>query len=243
MSRALDLADWVLRRRLALGRQLPCFSASIMTLVDPSSTFGGYNHLSPGTLIFGAQVGRGSYVGGARLQNCTVGAFCSIGTRTRIGGLGRHPTRWLSTHPAFFSPLRQAGFTFVDRSHFEELAHVTVGNDVWIGAGAMVLDGVKIGDGAIVAAGAVVTTDVAPYAVVGGVPARFIRSRFDEPSIRMLLDVRWWDWSMDKIRAAADLFRQSSDNAVRDLLAFDRTYMAGPDSDEHEAGFIWHREP
>lgn len=242
MNRTLDLADWVLRRRLALARQLPCFSASMMTLVDRSTTFGGYNRLSPGTLVFGAQIGRGTYVGGARLQNCTVGAFCSIGTRTRIGALGRHPTRWLSTHPAFFSPLGQAGFTFVDRSHFEELAHVTVGNDVWIGAGAMILDGVRIGDGAIVAAGAVVTTDVAPYAVVGGVPARFIRSRFDEPSIRVLLDMRWWDWSMDKISAAADLFRQPGDSAVRDLLAFDRRYGAGPESVQHEAGFIRHQE-
>lgn len=120
---------------------------------------------------------------------------------------------------------------------------MTVGNDVWIGAGAMVLDGVKIGDGAIVAAGAVVTTDVAPYAVVGGVPARFIRSRFDEPSIRVLLDVRWWDWSMNKIRAAADLFRLSGDSAVRDLLAFDRTYVAGPEGVEREAGIVRHREP
>ncbi|MDY0057233.1 MAG: CatB-related O-acetyltransferase [Methyloversatilis sp.] len=243
MKRALDLTDWVLRRRLVLARRLPCFSASMMTLVDRSTSFGGYNRLTPGTMIFGARVGRGTYVGGARLQNCTVGAFCSVGARTRIGALGRHPTRWLSTHPAFFSPLGQAGFTFVDRPHFDELAPVKVGNDVWIGAGAMILDGVTVGDGAIVAAGAVVTTDVPPYAVVGGVPARFIRSRFDEPSIRVLLDMRWWDWSIDKIRAAADLFRQSGDSAVRDLLAFDRTYAAGPESGHPDAGHILHREP
>lgn len=226
MSHMLDLLRWVLVRRRALARRLPGFDASALSYADGRCVFEGYNQLTPGTLAFGAKVGRASYIGGARIQNCRIGAFCSIGARTRIGGLSRHPTHWLSTHPAFFSPRAQAGFTFVDTLHFDEIADVTIGNDVWIGAGALVLDGVTIGDGAIIAAGAVVTRDVAPYAVVGGVPARLIRFRYEDASIRALLELAWWSWPMEKIRAAAPLFRQSGDQAVQQLVEFDRHYSS-----------------
>jgi acetyltransferase-like isoleucine patch superfamily enzyme len=221
---AFDLANWVCVRRSRLARSLQGFHASLLSYADRGSTFEGFNRLTPGALVLGSHIGRASYIGGARVQNCRMGAFCSIGARTRIGGLSSHPTRWLSTHPAFFSPRAQAGFTFVDRLHFDEISDVTIGNDVWIGAGALVFDGVTIGDGAIIAAGAVVTRDVVPYAVVGGVPARNIRLRYDEHSVRALLDLRWWSWPMDKIRAAAPLFRQSGEQAVKQLCEFDSTY-------------------
>ena len=74
-----------------------------------------------------------------------------------------------------------------------------IGNDVWIGLGAMFMPGVQVGDGAIIAAGALVTRDVAPYAVVGGNPAKLLRSRFDEATIRELLRLRWWDWPIERI--------------------------------------------
>lgn len=224
MSPMLDLMRWVLMRRRKLGRSLPGFHASALSYADDRSAFEGYNQLTPGTLVFGARIGRASYVGGARVQNCRIGAFCSIGARTRIGGLSRHPTHWLSTHPAFFSPRAQAGFTFSDRLHFDEIAQITVGSDVWIGASVMVLDGVNIGDGAIVAAGSVVTRDVPPYAVVGGVPARVIRYRYDPASIDLLLGMRWWDWPMEKIRAAAPLFRSEGADAVLKLVDFHRAH-------------------
>ena len=75
-----------------------------------------------------------------------------------------------------------------------------VGNDVWIGYQAVVLSGVKIGDGAIIGARAVVTKDVPPYTIVGGVPAGPIRKRFDDDTIRRLQAVRWWDWEPERIR-------------------------------------------
>lgn len=71
---------------------------------------------------------------------------------------------------------------------------VIIGNDVWIGANAVILPGVTIGDGAVVAAGAVVAKDVAPYEIVGGVPAKRIRYRFDEDTIEKLLEIKWWEW-------------------------------------------------
>ena len=76
---------------------------------------------------------------------------------------------------------------------------IIIGNDVWIGFEAVILAGVTIGDGAIVGARAVVTKDVAPYTIVGGVPAKPIRKRFDAQTIKALLEIRWWDWDEDKI--------------------------------------------
>ena len=84
----------------------------------------------------------------------------------------------------------------------EELPYkgdTVVGNDVWIGYRALILPGVRIGDGAIIAAGSVVTRDVPPYTVVGGNPARPIRARFPEDTVRALLDIAWWNWDADKI--------------------------------------------
>jgi acetyltransferase-like isoleucine patch superfamily enzyme len=88
----------------------------------------------------------------------------------------------------------------------KEKSSIIVGNDVWIGARAIILSGVKIGDGAIVGAGAVVTHDVPPYAVVAGVPANIIRFRYPEEQIKQLLEIAWWNWSFDKVSSNMDLF-------------------------------------
>jgi virginiamycin A acetyltransferase len=74
-----------------------------------------------------------------------------------------------------------------------------IGNDVWIGYDATIMPGVNIGDGAIIATKAVVTKDVAPYSIVGGNPAKEIKKRFSQEEIDFLLDIQWWDWSMEKI--------------------------------------------
>jgi acetyltransferase-like isoleucine patch superfamily enzyme len=102
----------------------------------------------------------------------------------------------VSTHPAFFSRHhKSSSLSFAVDKSFEEKLNTTIGNDVWIGANAVVVDGVTIGDGAIIAAGAVVTKDVPPYTIVGGVPAKIIRKRFSEAEINFLLDLRWWEKS------------------------------------------------
>ena len=87
---------------------------------------------------------------------------------------------------------------------------ITIGSDVWICTRAMILQGVTIGHGAIVAAGAVVTKDIAPYAVAGGVPAQVIRSRFDEKTIAALLRIKWWEWPDEKIRASLGLMTDAA---------------------------------
>lgn len=138
--------------------------------------------------------GRSYIAPGTRMQNCTIGRFCSIGPEV-MAGMGFHPSRgFVSTYPAFFRK-HNYGCTksFVNEDLCEEVADIKIGNDVWIGARAVILDGVTIGNGAIVGAGAVVTKDVPDYAVVGGVPARLIRYRYEPAEIEFLLKLAWWD--------------------------------------------------
>lgn len=85
---------------------------------------------------------------------------------------------------------------------------VVIGNDVWIGIRCIIMDGVSIGDGAVVAAGSVVTKDVAPYAIVGGVPAKVIRFRFNDSVIEKLLQLKWWDYTDDQITDFITAFRE-----------------------------------
>ena len=143
---------------------------------------------------------------GCHINYTKIGKFCSIGENV-LCGLGRHPSdTFVSTHPAFYSTFKQCGVSFVQESKFDEYAPVTIGHDVWVGASALILDGVTIGDGAIIAAGAVVTGDVAAYAIVGGVPARLIRRRFNDDVIEKIRALKWWDKDIEWIRKNADLF-------------------------------------
>ena len=93
---------------------------------------------------------------------------------------------------------------------------VIIGNDVWIGSHALILGGVKIGDGAVIGAGAVVTKDVPPYAVVGGVPARIIKYRFSQEIIDKLLEIKWWNLPENILKENIKLFQ--TDNITFDLL-------------------------
>ncbi len=95
-----------------------------------------------------------------------------------------------------------------ENSALRDNAPIWIGNDVWIGANVIILPGVTIGDGAILAAGAVVTKNVEPYAVVGGVPARIIKKRFDAETIECFLRIKWWEWPVDKIEENIELFYQ-----------------------------------
>ncbi|MBR6646045.1 MAG: CatB-related O-acetyltransferase, partial [Clostridia bacterium] len=102
---------------------------------------------------------------------------------------------------------KQCGMTYVKENRFNEFTETTIiGNDVWIGHSALILEGVKIGDGAIVGAGAVVTKDVPPYSIVVGVPAKVIKYRFSENEIAKLSELKWWDQSVEWIKENVDKF-------------------------------------
>ncbi|HEY5236653.1 MAG TPA: CatB-related O-acetyltransferase [Rhabdochlamydiaceae bacterium] len=130
-----------------------------------------------------------------------IGNFCSIAAEVNILLGGEHRTDWVTTYP-FSALLPEAGHI---KGHPRTKGDVIIGNDVWIGKGAYILSGVNIGDGAVIGASAVVTKDVPPYAIVGGNPARIIRYRFDEETIKKLLEIAWWNWSDEKISSAIEL--------------------------------------
>lgn len=148
-----------------------------------------------------ARVGSYTYLGPrCVVVNAEIGRFCSIASEVYVG-LGTHPLDpFVSTHPAFYLSRPSFGWDFADRDYHDEFGRTRVGNDVWLGLRAAIKDGVTVHDGAVVAAGAVVVDDVAPYAIVGGVPARVIRYRFSQEVIDFLLSLKWWDESEDWLR-------------------------------------------
>lgn len=132
-----------------------------------------------------------------------IGKFCSIAANVRINAL-EHPMERVTTHKITYRPNEYFKFLGVDQDFRERrrAKPVTVGNDVWIGHGAVVMPGVAIGDGAVVGANAVVTHDVAPYEVVAGVPARPLRMRFAPEIAARLVALAWWDWPVEKLADA-----------------------------------------
>lgn len=130
-----------------------------------------------------------------------IGKFCSIACgATFLFTSANHTLRSLSTYPfpIFFE---EWGLDKKDiRSAWDNKGDIVIGNDVWIGYQAVILSGVTVGDGAIIGARALVTKDVPPYTIVGGVPAKPIRKRFDQATIAQLEALRWWDWDAEKIR-------------------------------------------
>ena len=146
-----------------------------------------------GSTVNGSRIGSFSYIGkGCFVQNATVGRYCSIASEVVIGP-GKHPLGLFSTSPVFYRKRNVFGRQVVQKdADFQEYAPVIIGNDVWIGVRAVILDGVHIGDGAVIAAGAVVTKDVEPFTLVGGVPARVIGER-------PVKDPSWYEDSPEEV--------------------------------------------
>ena len=143
-------------------------------------------------------IGAYTYAGINLTMNWTkIGNFCSIGRNVDIGGFD-HDYQKLTTIPSFrFNQMSHGGGAIKDT--FKSADYCTIGNDVWIAAGAQVLHKVRIGDGAVIGGGAVVTKDVPPYAIVVGVPAKIIAYRCEESLIKDLLKIQWWNWPISII--------------------------------------------
>lgn len=161
--------------------------------MDFSSTLGNYVVLFRNVIVANSTIGDYSFIQKqSMINNADIGRFCSIATNVVVGP-GQHPVTFVSTHPSFYSASQPVAKTFADKEYFEPFKRTTIGNDVWIGQNAVLMDGVSVGNGAIVAAGAVVTKDVPDYAIVGGVPAKIIKYRFQEDVIQKLLQSEWWE--------------------------------------------------
>jgi acetyltransferase-like isoleucine patch superfamily enzyme len=168
--------------------------------IDRKTSIGNHCHILSHTILNSCTVANYSYIGrNSLVQNSLIGAYCSIANDVCIG-LGQHPQDHFSTSPLFFRVNNTFKISVIEIDlDFDEYNQIDIGNDVWIGARAIIMDGVSIGDGAIVAANAVVTKDVPPYAIVGGVPAKVISYRFGQEKINNLLDSKWWDLPVDEI--------------------------------------------
>ena len=184
--------------------------------INLDTKFEGNNFLSSNSSLTSSYIGFASYLGeNTKISKTRIGRYTSIGPNVNCI-FGNHPTNtFVSTHPAFFSLIGQAGFTFVNKQLFNEFSKplntdepytIIIGNDVWIGANVSIMDGVKIGDGVIIAANALVIKDVPPYTIIGGIPAKKIKMRFSPDEIEFLLKLKWWDKPKTWIEDHAEYF-------------------------------------
>jgi phosphonate metabolism protein (transferase hexapeptide repeat family) len=173
------------------------------------STIGRYTEVYERCLISESTLGDYSYVvRDSEIWCATIGKFVNIASHVRINA-PNHPTWRASLHHFTYRAENYWADAAAEGDFFgwRRKQHVTIGHDVWIGHGATILPGVTVGNGAVIGAGAVVSRDVAPYTIVGGVPAKVIRERFS-PEIGARMDaLAWWDWSHEALRKALEDFR------------------------------------
>lgn len=182
--------------------------------LNKGSVLEGRNYIGRDVRLSNVRVGFGSYVNsGSDISNTRIGRYTSIGAGVTTE-LGSHPLdgKHVALHPAFYSRAAALGYSYAKADTYDEMKYidekdhiqVVIGNDVWIGNNVSIIEGVTIGDGAVIAAGAVVTGDAEAYGIYAGVPAKKIRSRFDDEQTEGLKKIRWWDLNEDEIRRMAD---------------------------------------
>lgn len=191
------------------------------TAIVKASSLGRYVEIGEHVRLTEVDIGDYSYIArDADVIHTDIGKFCSIAAATRINP-GNHPM-WRATQHHFTYRSAQYGLGEEDDASFFQWRrddHVSIGHDVWLGHGAVILAGATVGTGAVVAAGAVVSKPVAPYMVVGGVPAKPIKPRLPQALAEKLIELAWWDWSHDRLREALPDFRTLSIEAFIEKYA------------------------
>lgn len=212
------IAETAIIRECEIGKGIKLYDKCSLaeSIIDDGVSVGDFSLIRNSVLHDKVEIGRrntidhvevekGTYTGEFCIAKyCFIGKYCSISWNVSIGG-ANHDTSRLSVSPLH----RIVGPPVENYSSFEN-EKVIIGNDVWMGAGAHILRGVTVGDGAVIAANAVVTEEVPPYAIVGGVPARVLKYRFSQEIIDQLLILQWWNWPERKLIKAKQLFKQET---------------------------------
>jgi virginiamycin A acetyltransferase len=160
-------------------------------------TIGDYSYINAGTVVASGSIGK----------FCSIGYFCQI-------GMPQHPINFMSTSPRTYGRRNIFGVP----AFWEDYPKPPIiGNDVWIGSQALIQQNVRVQNGAIIAGGSVVTEDVDPYTVVAGVPAKMIRQRFDTKTIETLLQIQWWNLSVEELQQWKSIFEQQ-EQATKAML-------------------------
>ncbi len=201
-----------------LKKQYQNRKISILTFYDKESLISNKSRIQRFVVLRKCVVSDYSYIGyNTNIYNASIGKFCSISKDVCIG-LPSHPTKFISTSPLFVNIQNGTGYSWAKQDLFNSVpGKVLIGNDVWIGMKSTIMGGITIGNGAIIAAHSVVTKDVPPYAIVGGVPSKIIKYRFDDDIIEALQKSEWWNRSDDFLQSNILSFQEelSAENANR----------------------------
>lgn len=155
--------------------------------------------------IIKCNIDRYSYIGDrCTVVNTDIGSFCSIADGCQIGNAS-HPIDWVSTSPVFYSGKNIMKKNY-SKHEFDVFKKTVIENDVWIGSNTLIKSGVKIGNGAVIGMGSVVTKNVPPYEIWAGNPAKYIRRRFDNEISEKLLEIKWWEYSEEKLIEESNKF-------------------------------------
>ena len=186
-------------------------NVSFGALVTSDSVISRKARINRSVKVFRSMVGDYSYISRRTSLVCaSVGKFCSVAGSCMIGA-GTHTIKNISTSPIFTEHKNATGYSWIQKSTENPYSgKIEIGNDVWIGARVMIVGDVKVGNGAVIAAGAVVTKDVPPYAVVGGIPAKVIKYRFEPQTIERLERMKWWDWPTEVLKKHISCFQNQS---------------------------------
>lgn len=183
-----------------------------------NSSLLGYNRVDRNTLVYYSVLDMYTYIGSnSVVMHSEIGKFCSISWGVTIGP-GNHDYKKMSSHDFLYNDFYGLK-PFDEKPVYDRFANKTcIGNDVWIGTGATILNGVKIGDGAVIGANTIVTKDVPPFAIFVGNPGRVVSYRFEKEQIDEILSIKWWDLPHDEIKKSFEIFKENDiNNAIKKL--------------------------